>query len=275
MSNGICLVAQNNTKTDYVRQAYALALSVLANNPDTNISLITNDDVCKKYTSVFDKIIPIPWGDLSSENEWKIDNRWKVYHVTPYKNTIVMDVDMLVLDSINIMWQDIKTPPSLLFTKNVKTYRNATVTSRYYRRAFDDNNLPDAYSGVYQFSKCNQTRTFFVLLDVIMQNWQTFYNKFAPNSKQNWCSVGLSVAIALKILDMQGYCLDKSRLTFTHMKPQLQNLYNPPIKWMDALPVEFGDNGIYINGYKQSGILHYVEDEFLTDNMLAWLEEKV
>ena len=74
---------------------------------------------------------------------------------------------------------------------------------------------------------------------------------------------------------MQGYCLDKSLLTFTHMKPRLQNLDNPPVKWTDALSVDFGDNGLYINGYKQSGVLHYVEDEFLTNNLLAWLEEKV
>jgi hypothetical protein len=275
MSNGICLVAQNNKTTDYIKQAYALALSVLANSPRTNISLITNDIVSKKYTSVFDKIIPIPWGDSAKNNQWKIDNRWKVYHVTPYDNTVVMDVDMLVLDNISTIWQDFKKSPSLLFTKNVKTYRNELITSRYYRRAFDSNNLPDAYSGVYQFSKCDETKTFFVLLDVIMQNWQTFYNKFAPNNKQDWCSVDLSVAIALKILDMQGYCLDKSLLTFTHMKPRLQNLDNPPVKWTDALSVDFGDNGLYINGYKQSGVLHYVEDEFLTNNLLAWLEEKV
>jgi hypothetical protein len=275
VSNGICLVAQNNNTTDYIRQAYALALSVLANSPRTNVSLITNDDVNPTYQKVFDKIIPIPWGDSAKNNQWKIDNRWKVYHVTPYENTVVMDVDMLVLDNISTIWQDFKKSPSLLFTKNVKTYRNELITSRYYRRAFDSNNLPNAYSGLYQFSKSDETKTFFVLLDVIMKNWQTFYNKFAPNSRQDWCSVDLSVAIALKILDMQGYYLDKSLLTFTHMKSRLQNLNNPPVKWTDALSVDFGDNGLYINGYKQSSVLHYVEDEFLTNNMLAWLEEKV
>jgi hypothetical protein len=275
VSNGICLVAQNNKTTDYIRQAYALALSILANSPRTNVSLITNDDVNPTYQKVFDKIIPIPWGDSAKNNQWKIDNRWKVYHVTPYENTVVMDVDMLVLDNISTIWQDFKKSPSLLFTKNVKTYRNELITSRYYRRAFDSNNLPNAYSGLYQFSKSDETKTFFVLLDVIMKNWQTFYNKFAPNSRQDWCSVDLSVAIALKILDMQGYYLDKSLLTFTHMKSRLQNLNNPPVKWTDALSVDFGDNGLYINGYKQSSVLHYVEDEFLTNNMLAWLEEKV
>lgn len=124
MSNGICLVAQNNNTTDYIRQAYALALSVLANSPRTNISLITNDEVLPKYQKVFDKIIPIPWGDSANNKQWKIENRWKVYHITPYENTVVMDVDMLVLDNINKVWQRFTKSPPLLFTKNVKTYRN-------------------------------------------------------------------------------------------------------------------------------------------------------
>jgi hypothetical protein len=42
-----------------------------------------------------------------------------------------------------------------------------------------------------------------------------------------------------------------------------------------VLPVDFGNNKLYIGGYKQSGILHYVEDEFLTADMLKWLEECV
>lgn len=275
MSNGICLVAQNNKTTDYIRQAYALALSVLANSPRTNISLITSDDVHPTYQKVFDKIIPIPWGDSANTKQWKIQNRWKVYHVTPYENTVVMDVDMLVLENINKLWQDFTKSSSLVFTKNVKTYRNELVTSRYYRKTFDSNDLPDVYTGLYQFTKSESTHGFFVLLDVIMKNWQEFYKKYAPNNFQDWCSVDVSAAIAIKILDIQGYCLDKSTLTFTHMKPHTQNLYHPPSKWAEMLTVDFGNNDIIINGYKQSGILHYVEDSFLSNDMVKWLEEKV
>ena len=39
------------------------------------------------------------------------------------------------------------------------------------------------------------------------------------------------------------------------------------------LSVDLGED-IIINGYKQSGILHYVEDEFLTEDVIHWLEEK-
>ena len=63
-------------------------------------------------------------------------------------------------------------------------------------------------------------------------------------------------------------------LTFTHMKTQIQNWSHIPGKWTDVLPVDFDNDKLYINGYKQSGILHYVEDEFLTADILKWLEER-
>jgi len=243
MSNGICLLAQNNSTTNYVKQAYALALSILAQSPNTNISLITDDDV--PY-NIFDKVISIPWSDMA-HNDWKIENRWKVYHVTPYRNTIVFDVDMLVLDNIDYVWDNYH---DLVFTNSVKTYRNEIITNRYYRKTFDANNLPDVYVGMYQFSKCENTHRFFV--------------------------VDVSVAIALKILGIEGETLHKdSLLSFTHMKPRVQNLNSPPTKWTNKLPVDIGKSGIIINGYKQSGVLHYVEDEFLTNDVVKWLEEQV
>jgi hypothetical protein len=58
------------------------------------------------------------------------------------------------------------------------------------------------------------------------------------------------------------------------MKPYIQNVKHTQPKWTNMLPVDYKDN-IYINGYKQSGVLHYVEDDFLTNDMLIWLEEKV
>tara|TARA_R110000868_G_scaffold42799_4_gene144343 strand:- start:841 stop:1647 length:807 start_codon:yes stop_codon:yes gene_type:complete len=268
MSNGVCVLAQNNNTTNYVEQTYALALSILANAPNTNFSIITNDLVPKEYKDVFDQVIPIPWDDRAAETSWKIENRWKIYHTTPYKNTIVFDADMLALDNITPMWENVDP---IIFTNTVTTYRNEIVTNRYYRKVFDSNNLPNIYSGVYQFSKCNNTHTFFKLLDTIMYSWYEFYQKYTPNDTQYWNSFDVSAAIALKVLD----CNIKNNLTFTHMKPHVQNWSHVPSKWTDVLPVDFGNDKLYIGGYKQSGVLHYVEDEFLTPDMLKWLEERI
>lgn len=265
MNNGICILAQNNNTTNYVEQAYALALSVLAHSPTTNISIITDDTVSTTYKNVFDQIIPIIGNDLAAHKDWKIDNRWKIFQLTPYEHTTVFDADMLVLDPI------IKTSNNLAFTSTVKSYRNETVNSRFYRKTFDANDLPNIYTGFYQFNKSNESTAFFNLLELIMQNWEMFYKLYTPLDMQKWNSVDVSAAIALKILGVDY----TSNLSFTHMKPQVQHLSNVPNKWTDILSVDFGNDTLYINGFKQSGVLHYVEDNFLTRDMLMWLEERV
>ena len=44
MNKGFCILAENNYKTDYVKQAYALVLSIHKHNKE-NISIITDDIV--------------------------------------------------------------------------------------------------------------------------------------------------------------------------------------------------------------------------------------
>ena len=104
MTKGIVLLAQNNETDDYVLQACLLAMSAKVHNK-VQISVITNDDVPQEYVDLFDQIIPIPFGDAADDSEWKVENRWKIYHASPYDETIVMDTDMLVLQNIDVWWE--------------------------------------------------------------------------------------------------------------------------------------------------------------------------
>ena len=273
VGNGFCLLAQNNSTTDYVKQAYALAVSIHKFNKGQNISLITNDSVPKKYKTVFDNIIKIPWTDQAHESDWKIENRWKVYHASPYKHTIVMDVDMLVFHDITHWWQELEKR-DLFFVSNVKNYRDELVTSRYYRRTWDENNLPNLYSGIYYFKTSKPAHEFFDFLELIMINWELFYGKFASNYYQKWCSFDLSCSIASKILDNTLEITDaKSFISFTHMKPQCQGWIDVPEKWTNVLGSYITkDKSLIIGNHLQRNILHYVEDEFLTDKILHRLE---
>jgi hypothetical protein len=124
------------------------------------------------------------------------------------------------------------------------------------------------------FHKCEKTKAFFILLELIMKNYNLFYKKYAPSNIQKWNSVDLSAAIALKILDQHKTAIDTELFNVTHMKPYIQNCQATSTKWTDFLTVDLNDS-IMINGYKQKGILHYVEDEFLTNDVMSWLREKV
>jgi hypothetical protein len=272
-SNGFCLLAQNNSNVDYVRQAYALAVSIHKFNKGQSISLITDDPVLEEYKSVFDNILPIPWTDQAKDTEWKIENRWKVYHVSPYEHTIVMDVDMLVLHDITRWWDELEKK-DLFFVSNVKNYRNETVTSRFYRKTFDENNLPNLYSGFYYFKKCDKALEFFKLLELIMINWELFYRTFASNSYQSWGSFDLSCSIVSKIFDNVLEITDPtSCITFTHMKAHCQGWNEIPTNWTNVLGTYITtDNTILIGNYLQHNILHYVEPEFLTDRVIKQLE---
>lgn len=273
MSKGFCILAQNNSTTNYVRQAYALAVSIHKFNKNQNVTLITNDEVEGKYEHAFDNIIPIPWYDDSNGQEWKINNRWKIYHISPYDETIVMDADMLVLQNIEHWWSYLEKR-DLFFTSDVKTYRGEIATSDFYRKMFTANELPNLYSGIHYFKKTDENKTFFVLLEMIVKNFDTFYEWYAPNKRQNFCSIDVSAALASKIIGNSRVITDKnSFVTFTHMKPNLQGWKNNRSNWVDYIGYDLDTNGnLYVGNFLQNGVFHYVEDEFLSEEILETLE---
>lgn len=273
MSNGFCLLAQNNKDTDYIRQAYALALSLHKYNKNQKISLITNDEIPIEWQEPFDKIIPIPWSDDAEKSEWKIENRWKVYHASPYDRTIVLEADMLITSNIEHWWNEL-SKRDLFFVSNVRTYRDEIVTSNYYRKAFIANDLPNLYSAVHYFKKGDKAKEFYNLLEIVVNNWQLFYGKYAPNEYQKWCSIDLCAAIVSKILDNEKDITDpNSYITFTHMKPHVQKWYSVPEKWTKVIGKYYTDDGkLFLGSYLQTKILHYVEQEFLTDTIMKKLK---
>jgi len=273
MNRGFCLLAQNNKDTNYIRQAYALALSLHKYNTGQRISLITNDIVPKEWQSVFDQIIPIPWTDSAEDSDWKIENRWKVYHASPYDETIVLEADMLITQDITHWWDEL-SKHDLFFVSNVKTYRNETVDSRFYRKTFDANNLPNLYSALHYFKKGNTAKEFYILLEIIVNNWELFYTRYAKEEYQKWCSIDVCAAIASKILGNEKEITNpNSFITFTHMKTRLQKWKNIPNNWTSVLGQYFRDDGTLLLGnYVQTNVLHYVEDNFLKDSVIEKLK---
>jgi len=269
MTKGFLVLAQNSS-VDYIRQAYALALSIKATQPTiNNISLVTNDVVPEEYHSVFDTIIPIPFGDSAENSEWKVENRWKLYHATPYDETIVLDADVLILENIERAWTFAKDR-NLFFSSNVTNYKGLVITDRTYRKTFDENFLPDVYSGMYYFKKCDESLEFFKLVEFITYNWERIYHEVTPKNTQKFFSMDVSFAIAAKILGIDDQIVSiNSPFTFTHMKPALQGWDPVPESVLSQAIVNFNScRELFLNNFKQSGVFHYVEDKFLTEQII-------
>jgi len=265
MTKGIVVLAQNNENDDYVEQACLLAMSLNTHNT-TPISLITNDNVPEEYINLFDKIIPIPFGDSADKSEWKVENRWKIYHASPYNETIVMDTDMLVLQNIDTWW-DFLSKYEMYFTSSVLTYKGNPADTSYYRKTFIQNNLPNLFAGFHYFKKCDFAQEFYTWLELVVNNWETFYEQHLEgSSRPKHVSIDVCAAIVAKILDCESAITNKiSKFpSFTHMKPYCQGWNEVQTSWQDQVGVYISkDANLKIGNYAQTGILHYTEKDFL------------
>jgi hypothetical protein len=269
-TKGYLILAQNNSSIDYVQMAYVLALSIKTSQKEvTSVSLVTDipDAVPEHYRAVFDHVIEIPWYDDALKSEWKIENRWKIYHITPYEETILLDADMLFLTSVDDWWRYLNQNFDLFITSNVMTYRNEFVTGDYYRKAFVMNNLPNTYSAFTYFKKSQLAEEFWTLVEIIAKNWEEFYDRFLPNSRPKNLSIDVVFALAVKILDIEDSVTSNFKYpNFTHMKSRIQNWYTVTDDWMDYGGVYLNKNGsLKISNYQQTGIFHYTEKKFLND----------
>ena len=269
MTKGIVLVAQNNNTYDYVEQATALAMSVNKFN-DIPVSIITNDVISNSSKKYFDKILPVEWGDMAEGKDWKIENRWKVFHQTPYKETIVMDTDMLILKNIDNLW-NFYSNYDLFFTTNPVTYRNETVTSAYYRKMFVDNNLPNIYSALYYFKKNEFTHNFFAYLELVVKNFDEFQKDLCPTTQQEHLSLDVAIAMTVKLMNIEDQVTNKKSNVsrFVHMKSFVQNWKKSRNAWQNIVPTYLTkDLELYIGNYKQNNIFHYTEKDFLSNHKI-------
>lgn len=273
VSKGFLVLAQNTPTVDYVRQAYALALSIKSTQTEvTSISLVTNESVPEEYKSVFDNIIDIPWGDIAYNPEWKIENRWKLYHISPYDETIVLDTDMLFLDDISAWW-DYCSTSDLKFCTRIKNYKNEIIdTDSYHRSAFIENKLENPYVALYYFKRSDFAHAYFNTLEFVIENWEYCYKKFAPVNMQTWLSIDMSAAVAIKILGIEETVDRASPLEFVHMKPAIQGVRPIPESWQNVLYCDFNKNELVVGNYKQHYLFHYVEKDFLTDALIEQLK---
>lgn len=272
-SKGFLVLAQNTSSIDYVKQAYALALSIkISQNSVTNISLVTNDIVPDEYVSVFDKIIPIPWIEKTVESRYQTENRWKLYHITPYNETIVLDTDMLMLEDISIWWDYCK-PYDIKYCSKILNHKLEQVIDEEHRKPFLWNNLANPYAALHYFKKSKKAHDFYKVVEFVCNNWEWAYGKIAPTAYQEWLSMDMTVAVAIEIfgeVDIVDTCCP---FEFVHMKPAVQKWDALSDTWQDTVPFVLNSKGqLIVGNIKQPKLFHYVEKDFLSEHIINKLE---
>lgn len=270
MSKGYLIFAQG---LEYVKQAYACALSIKNTQTINNVSLVTHTPIPNYYREVFDEVIETPWlEDDKSTDRFSTQHRWKLYHVSPYEETVVLDSDMFFCSDVSHWW-DYLTNYDLYFTTNIKTYRGSKVTYSPYREMFYENNLPDIYIAFHYFKKSDLAFKFYKIVELIGHNWELFYGKYSPKKYPQEPSMDRTAAIAIKILGIEDQVtnIKKDFPRFVHMKPKVQGWSEETFSWQEKIP-SFYDGDLFFGNYKQQEVIHYTENDFLTDELIKKLE---
>jgi hypothetical protein len=144
MKFGYLLVVAKHEKIDYLKLAYALALSIKNTQKPgyDQVALVVEDSsLIDKFNSswVFDHVI-----EWNQETFW--DGRSWMDKLSPFDATVCLDVDMLFTRDYS-HWIDYFLENCELYVANKSyTYRGELVTDSYYRKTFVKNQLPNLYS---------------------------------------------------------------------------------------------------------------------------------
>jgi len=272
IEQGYLIYANNSNKCNYTRQAYALSLSIKLFNKDAHVTLVTENELCDRIRAGFDNVI-VPHKVPVSQSVLNSEQRCHAYNISPYLKTIVMDADVLVTENLDSWWTYLANY-MVYYVSDARTYRNKKSDAVTYRKTFIENNLPNLYNAFHYFEKSDEASRFYRLQQMIVENWETFYTKYTPKKKQKWCSMDVSAAIASKILDNYESITDSdSFVNVVHLKPQQQGWKHNYVNSSGAVTLYFSDNNFFIGNFKQHGIIHYVEDQFLTDELVNNLEK--
>ena len=274
MNFGYLIVVTSNPDVDYLKLAYALALSIKNTQKpgyDKVALVIDNPALVKKLKSpwVFDHVIH--W---DKETYW--DGRSYMDQLSPFDNTVCLDADMLFLRDYS-HWIDYFVENSELYVPSrAFTYRGEVITNDYYRKTFTKNNLPNLYSMFTFFKKDSAlAKEFFDLGRYIIKNPIEFSNLYLSKQKPKVVGTDEAFALSAKILDIDSeISYDLEFPNIVHMKPMIQNWQWTADRVTEHAGFYFGTSGnLKIGNYQQHGIVHYVEKDLINDEIVSMLEE--
>ncbi len=223
--------------TEYERCAEQLKASIKKFHPDANVTIVTAD--------------MLPHGD---QGGWA--NDWQMFAVSPYRQTIKLEADMIAAGPVDHWWT-LFGLRDVVISQGCRTYRDEPAQSRYYRKCFDANYLPDVYNAITYWRLSSTAKEFFDLVRAIFENWTEFRKllKFAEDS----ASTDVVYAMATQIMGLDRVTLPAGLgPTMVHMKRHINGLHSQD--WTRELIWEM--DPFRINTIAQWGFVHYHRKEW-------------
>jgi hypothetical protein len=192
-SRGILAFAYNVDTIDYVSIAQT-TLSVASKKLGLPYTLITDKELENKVHNTR--------YDIDSNNfiQWRNVGRHHAYDLSPYDETLVIDVDYLILNNNLNKIFEVDWDYLLL--------RNSFALTTEWPILMGKSSLPYVWATVFAFRKTAKSRMFFDLVGRIQRNYHYYRDLY--NIQERIFRNDYAFAIADIILN--GYCLDKKTI---------------------------------------------------------------
>lgn len=210
MSRGVLVFARNNSKVDYVKQAYFLAKRV-RKYLDLPTTIVTDsvgylEREYKDHAEVFDTVINLnkikrtealttkTFYDGSSRKyslEFKNDARTLAYDLSPYDETLVLDSDIIIQNDnfLNCFGRNL----------DFQIYSNSVDIAGYRDYSeftyFKDLGIKFYWATCVYFTKTKQNSIFFNLLKHIQENWKYYNHTYSVDRSTFRNDYAFSIAI--------------------------------------------------------------------------------
>jgi hypothetical protein len=196
----------------------------------------------------------LPHGDLGG---WA--NDWQMFQISPYRQTIKLEADMIVASPVDHWWTLFELR-DVVISSGARTFYDEPAVSRYYRKCFDANNLPNVYNAVTYWRLSPTAKEFFGLVRNIFENW-TNVRKLLRFSEET-ASTDVVYAMAAQIMGSDLVTLPSGvGPTIVHMKRYINPLQSN--NWTKELIWE--TDPFRINTVAQWGFVHYYQKDWVCD----------
>lgn len=229
---GYLIPAVNTDTVDYVACADRLADSIRRWHPSAHITIVTRD--------------MLPHGDLGG-----YANDWQIFQISPYRQTVKLEADMIAASPIDHWWTMFEHH-DVVISQGCRTIYNEPSETRFYRKIFDANNLPDVYNAITYWRLSLTAKEFFGTVRSIFENWDQYRKmlKFPEDTP----STDVVYAMAAKIMGVETVTLPPGYgPNIVHMKRHHQPIQGDD--WTQELVWE--NNPVRINTVAQFGFVHY------------------
>jgi hypothetical protein len=241
---GYLIVAQNSKSVDYVACAIQLARSIRQFHPDVKIALLTDST---DKSDVFD--YHVTFTHPLSDNPYA--NDWQVFGASPFRQTIKLEADMVVASEIDHWWMMLEHRDVVIST-GARDFYDQPATSRFYRKVFDTNNLPDVYNAITYWRLSETAQQFFQLVRSIFEQWAE--SKTLLKFPDEVPSTDLVYAMAAQIMGPEQVTMPFATYPqIVHMKKHMIPTLSQD--WTQELTWEV--NPLRINTVAQWGAVHY------------------